>query len=348
MPTWGGILTEINQALASGSATACDEVRRRYLAATYGLTGHDTVLYATAWTQGKGGVDPQAISISDEDLQGLMEVFHGLSGDTLDLIIHSPGGSIEAADGFVQYMRSKFKHVRAIIPSLAMSAATMIACACDEIVMGKHSFLGPIDPQVILKTDLGVRSVAAQAIIEQFAKAQADCADTAKMPAWLPMLGQYGPDLLVACDHVSELSRRLVARWLESYMFAGDPNGPQTADHIASKLAKHEDHLTHGRHLSRETLEGMGMKIVHLEDDPDLQDAFLSVFHATTHTFTMTSALKIIENQNGKAFIKQGQVVVPMGPCVMMPGPMVPGPMMPGPGSKPGPADSPEPEPSDS
>ena len=29
-----------------------------------------------------------------------------------------------------------------------MSAATMIACACDEIIMGKHSALGPIDPQI--------------------------------------------------------------------------------------------------------------------------------------------------------------------------------------------------------
>jgi ClpP class serine protease len=29
---------------------------------------------------------------------------------------------------------------------MAMSAATMIACAADVIVMGKHSFLGPIDP----------------------------------------------------------------------------------------------------------------------------------------------------------------------------------------------------------
>jgi len=28
------------------------------------------------------------------------------------------------------------------------------------------------------------------------------------------------------------------------------------------------------------------------------------VFHATTHTFSSTPAMKIIENQNGKAFIK--------------------------------------------
>jgi ClpP class serine protease len=40
-----------------------------------------------------------------------------------------------------------------------MSAATMVACAANQIVMGKHSFLGPIDPQLILQTALGNRLV---------------------------------------------------------------------------------------------------------------------------------------------------------------------------------------------
>jgi hypothetical protein len=68
-----------------------------------------------------------------------------------------------------------------------MSAATMMACVADEIVMGKHSFLGPIDPQLIMMTTLGPRSIPAQAILDQFVKAKAECADTAKLPAWLPI-----------------------------------------------------------------------------------------------------------------------------------------------------------------
>lgn len=40
----------------------------------------------------------------------------------------------------------------------------MDACADDEIVMAKHSFLGPTDPQVLLQTHLGLRLVPAQAI----------------------------------------------------------------------------------------------------------------------------------------------------------------------------------------
>jgi len=42
-------------------------------------TGRDTILYATKWTQASD-VDPELLSITDEDIQGLMEVIHGLKG----------------------------------------------------------------------------------------------------------------------------------------------------------------------------------------------------------------------------------------------------------------------------
>jgi ClpP class serine protease len=29
-----------------------------------------------------------------------------------------------------------------------MSAGTLIACSCKEIIMGSHSNIGPVDPQV--------------------------------------------------------------------------------------------------------------------------------------------------------------------------------------------------------
>ncbi len=79
-------------------------------------------------------------------MQGFMEVIRGLPGDGLDLVLHSPGGSAEATEGLVTYIRSKYDNVRVIVPHLAMSAATMLACSANRILMGKHSYLGPIDP----------------------------------------------------------------------------------------------------------------------------------------------------------------------------------------------------------
>ena len=120
-----------------------------------------------------------------------MEVSYGLeSDDGLDLILHSPGGSPEAAEAIVSYLRSRFTNIPVIVPQLAMSAATMIACAANEIVLGKHSSLGPTDPQILIPTSLGIRAVPAQAVLDQFDRAQMECADPAKLSAWLPMLSQ--------------------------------------------------------------------------------------------------------------------------------------------------------------
>ena len=47
--------------------------------------------------------------------------------------------------------------------------------------------------------------------------------------------------------------------------------------------------------------------------DQVAQDLFLSVFHAISHTFTMTGAVKVIENHLGKAFVKLVQQVVVTG-----------------------------------
>lgn len=139
-----------------------------------------------------------------------MEVVHNLPGPNLDIVLHSPGGSSEAVEAIVSYLRSKYKHIRMIVPSLAMSAATMLACSADEILLGAHSSLGPTDPQFVLGTPLGQRMVPAPAILDQFKLAQDDCKDPSKLGAWLPMLGQFGPDLLVQCVEASDrgLTRR--------------------------------------------------------------------------------------------------------------------------------------------
>ena len=165
-------------------------MRRKYLHELHLHTERQTILYASGWLQKE---DAASTSIGEEDIHALMEVTAGMSGRELDLILHSPGGSVDAAESIVSYLRSRFSHIRVIIPHLAMSAATMIACAADEIMMGKHSFLGPTDPQFLLTTPLGVRSVPAQAVLDQFEKAKRECADPAKLSAWLPMLAQYGP-----------------------------------------------------------------------------------------------------------------------------------------------------------
>jgi len=321
MPTWGEILSELKETAKTEKQHCFDVVRRKYLVKLYEKTKRNVILYATKWAQ--GGVSPSAVSITDEDIQGLMEVIHGLKGPNLDLILHSPGGSAEATEAFVSYLRSKFDNIRVIVPYAAMSAATMLACAGNKIVMGKHSFLGPIDPQMILHTPLGVKSIPAESIKEQFELAKEECHDPKKLGTWLPILGQYGPALLVECDHAISLSKELVTEWLESYMFGGRNDAATLSKKVAKNLTAHKDFKSHGRHINREKAKSFGLVIEDLEDDQELQDLVLSTFHATTHTFNGTPAVKIIENHEGKSFVKHERMVV-IPPSGTSPKPMKP------------------------
>ncbi len=313
MPSWGEIAREIgvvDQAALAPGVSQWDFVRRKYLVRMSALTGRATILYATKWTAPGNVVPPAMLSIGPNDVLGFMGAVYGLNEPNLDLILHSPGGSPEAAEAIVLYLRSKFQHIRVFVPHMAMSAATMIACAADHIVMGKHSFIGPIDPQLQLQTALGGRLVPAQAIIDQFEMAKSQAADPTQLRAWLPMLSQYGPDLLVTCTNATNLAKNLVTEWLRSYMLQDADGAAETAATIAEWLTDHRHFMTHGRPISRQTTEQKGLKVVYLENDQALQDAVLSVYHATSHTFASTGAVKIIENQEGKAYLEMVQIIL--------------------------------------
>jgi hypothetical protein len=309
MPNWSGIVEEYNLLLDQKVPSAIDLIRRKYIAEVSRITQCETIIYASRWIQGDIPPEEQGLlMITDDDIQAFMEVIHGMSGERLNLILHSPGGVPESAEAIVSYIRQKFKHVDVFVPTLAMSAATMIACSADRIVLGKHSFLGPIDPQLRVNTPLGVTFAPAQAVLDQFKKAKRECSNPKNLAAWIPMLGQYGPHLLVTCENVLKLSEEMVGSWLEKYMFGGKQKAK--AKKIAKQLRDHQHFKSHNRHISRIEAERMGLKIHPLEADQFLQDAVLSVFHATVLTFNTTPAAKITENNLGRAFIRMSPTII--------------------------------------
>jgi ClpP class serine protease len=77
----------------------------------------------------------RAIQMTDDDVP-------------LDLVLHTPGGLVLAALQIAKAVREHKSKVTVFVPHYAMSGGTLIALAADEIVMCKHSVLGPIDPQL--------------------------------------------------------------------------------------------------------------------------------------------------------------------------------------------------------
>ena len=303
MPTWGELLAVLSAEAAAGRPVPLDELRREAVVRLSALTERPTVVYATRWVQGGS---PDAVSIGPGDVPALMETLHGLKGPALNLVLHSSGGSATATEAMVNYIRTKFDEVHIYVPFAAMSAATMLACSADRIVMGKHSSLGPIDPQVLLQTPVGVRWVPAFAIRDQFQLAQQQASNPKQFAAWIPMLQQYGPELLVTCDNLIKLSEDLVRTWLARWMFKAlkKRDAARQARQIAHLLNDHKTHLVHDRYLSRDRLKAMGLTIDDLESRQDVQDAALTILHMLTHTFMMNPAVtKIVENNAGKAML---------------------------------------------
>jgi hypothetical protein len=301
MPSWGEILGELQEsARQRGGQPDLDGIRRKYLEQLHRLTNRDVILYSTDWLG--GGSPVSAITLAD--MQGMMEVCRGLKGPGLDLILHSPGGSPEATASIVRYIRRKFTDIRVFVPLAAMSAATMWALACDEIWMGKHSQLGPIDPQMV--TAQG--QFPARAVIEQFERAKSECSkDPSLLGAWLPILQQYGPALLKQCEDAEALAKQLVREWLETYMFAGDAKAPEKAQSAADYFADSGVHHSHSLGIDRDQVRSVGIKVYDLESDQALQDAVLSVHHAVMHTFA-GAAVKVVENHLGRAYVQIQQV----------------------------------------
>ena len=188
MPNWSEVLKEIEEYREQNRSdpklvrTAIDVVRRNYLQKLSNYTGRNVVAYYSAFLSKPGIV---GLEINDEDKNGFMMAFHRLDRTKgLDLILHTPGGSIAATQSIVNYLHKIFgRDVRSIVPQIAMSAGTMVACSAKVIMMGTQSNLGPIDPQL--------RDVPAYGVIREFKRAFKEVKqDPARIPIWQTIIGQ--------------------------------------------------------------------------------------------------------------------------------------------------------------
>jgi len=66
----------------------------------------------------------------------------------IDLILHTPGGLVLAAEQIACALQRREAPVTVFVPHYAMSGGTLIALAADQIVMDENAVLGPVDPQL--------------------------------------------------------------------------------------------------------------------------------------------------------------------------------------------------------
>jgi hypothetical protein len=315
LPTWIETKAEIDRQKGD-----YDGVRRERIASVEKITGRPLIIYATAFlerdkVQASGG----EVGIDNHDPVAFDEVIGTIEGNSLDVLLHSPGGSAEAVESVVILLRSRFGNLRFIVPHMAKSAATMICCAGDEIFMDERSELGPIDPQMQLTRSDGVNILApAQAILKQFDKAKESLAENPKqLTAWLPILQPLGPSLLTECESANNLSQRLVEDWLKRYMFKDRQEKDKLANTAAKFLSDSSLHLSHGRRIGIEQLNEYQINVTDLRNHVDLREAIWNLYHAISWTLHDTAAYKIIESCHNTAYIRQ--VFIQQIPLPQMP-----------------------------
>lgn len=300
MPNWSDILEEIKHVDAEiRTQSAHDTVRRKYLERLFKETNRNVIAYYSGWLS-KPGLD--GTQITDEDKNGFMMAVHELDRSRgLDLILHTPGGELNATESIVDYLYRMFKSdIRAIVPQIAMSGGTLIACTSKQIVMGAHSNLGPIDPQV--------QGVPAIGVIEEFKNAAKEIEkEPSKVHVWQPILSKYHPTFLSQCQHAIDHSSEVAKEYLEKIMFENDPDRERKSKKIVNGLTDYSGNKSHARHIHINECSSLGLKVAILEKDQDLQDSILSIHHAYMISLMNSKSFKIIENHLGRAFVNSSR-----------------------------------------
>lgn len=290
MPNWSELINE----LKSKYGGQTDPQREFYLKKLHEYTGRNVIVYFSGWLKNK----KSNIDINDSDMTGFMTVINKLDHTKgLDLILHTPGGYPTATEGIVDYLHSKFgNNIRVIVPHMAMSAGTMLACSSKTIIMGKHSSLGPIDPQFM--------GIPAYNIREEFESAKDDLAKGSEnINYWSIQLNKYPIAYSFIVEDAINLSSELLKKWLNTYMFEGKSAKDRKV--LVNKVVKslNTNAKSHARHFNYDNCVAMGLNVEPLELDHTFQDLVLSVYHACTITIDATLVSKIIENQNGVRFL---------------------------------------------
>lgn len=185
MPSWSEIFNNFNKRQGNERISYLVKEKKQYLDEISRCTGRNVITYYSGWMQKPTAAD---VSINDKDMNAFMEAVYKLDKSKgVDLILHTPGGDIAATEKIIDYLHSIFKgDIRAIVPQMAMSAGSMIAVSCKEIMMGKQSCLGPFDPQI--------GGVACQSVLKEFEKAKEDIKQNPHaLGLWQVMFAKYNP-----------------------------------------------------------------------------------------------------------------------------------------------------------
>jgi hypothetical protein len=281
--------------------------RKKQLKLISKLRGNrDVLVYAADFNK-----RTDVISINYADLLPISDQLSNLSGNKIDLIIETPGGSGEVAEDIVRLLHDKYDEVGIIIPGWAKSAGTIIAMSGDEILMGQLSALGPIDAQLNWQG----KHFSAHSLLEGLEKIKKEIIDNNGIlnKAYIPILQGISPGEIKNAENALKFAEDLVKKWLVKYKFKNwdihsKNQKPVTTEEkearakkIAKDLCNHGHWKTHGRSIKLKDLEEMRVKITDYTKNQELDEAITRYYTLLQMTFASTM-YKVFETQDSQIY----------------------------------------------
>lgn len=206
-------------------------------------------------------------AIERDDTVPFVDLLHNVPrGIDLDLLLHTGGGDIDAAEKLIDMMRRTIgtSTLRIIVPDFAKSAGTLMVLGADYVVMSDSSELGPIDPQIVLSDRNGNR-------IQHSVKSYLDAYDEhtttlQKEPGNIAaqiMIGKLDPATVKLFQAVLARAHRLAEDLLKRGMFRDTGNWSQAASELIGTKRWH----SHSQMISWEDAHAprLGLNVEYLE-----------------------------------------------------------------------------------
>ena len=139
----------------------------------------------------------------------------------IDLVLHTPGGLVLAAEQIAYALCRHKAKVTVLVPHYAMSGGTLIALAADEIVMDENAVLGPVDPQLGQSPAVSILSVLEQKDVNEIDDQTLILADVARkaisqVRGTIKRLAELGGRL--PAEKANEVAEALASgRWTHDY-----------------------------------------------------------------------------------------------------------------------------------
>ena len=185
--------------------------------------------------------------IDDDDIMPFVDLLHNVQPNhDVDLLLHTKGGSVDAAEKLMGMLRSLVgtAKLRIIVPDFAKSAGTLMVLGADSVVMSDMSELGPIDPQAPL---FGIWQ-SVQNYLDAYREHEKTLKADPNNIAAQVMLQKLDPATLKLCEVAMDRARQAAEKLLKRGMFRNGGNWSKTV----SELLDTRRWLSHAQMISWE------------------------------------------------------------------------------------------------